>query len=75
MLCLRKMRTMVSKGPFALLAGVLGAALLGAVSLWLVERELIARTGVSLALGAAEVAGKLHLRTLDEARHLAELPA
>ncbi|MEK9134513.1 MAG: hypothetical protein AAB333_06600, partial [Pseudomonadota bacterium] len=59
MSCLRKMRTMISKGPFALLAGVLGAALLGAVSLWLVERELIARTGVSLAFGAAEVAGKL----------------
>ncbi|MCS6294303.1 MAG: PAS domain S-box protein [Nitrospira sp.] len=59
MSCLRKMRTMVSKGPFALLAVVLGAALVGAVSLQLVERELITRTGVSLALGAAEVAGKL----------------
>lgn len=56
---LRKMRRMVSKGPFAIVAVVLGAALLGAVSLWLVERELIARTGISLALGAAEVAGKL----------------
>ncbi len=59
MSCLRKMRTMVLKGPFAIVAVVLGAALLGAVSLWLVERELIARTGVSLAFGAAEVAGKL----------------
>ncbi|NOS77361.1 MAG: PAS domain S-box protein [Nitrospira sp.] len=59
MSCRRKMRAMVSKGPFAIVAVVLGAALLGAVSLWLVERELIARTGVGLALGAAEVAGKL----------------
>lgn len=50
---------MVSKRPVAILAVVLGAALLGAVSVWSVERELFAQTGMSLALGAAEVAGKL----------------
>jgi len=57
----RTLRTMVTKGPYVPLAVVLGAAVLGAVSLWLVERELIARTGVSLALGAAEVVGKLDM--------------
>ena len=55
----RKLQAMVSKGSFSLLAVVLGAALLGTVSLWVVERELIARTGVGLALGAAEAVGKL----------------
>ena len=65
MSCLRKMQTMVSKGPVALLVVILGAALLGAVSLRLVERELITRTGVSLALGAAEVAGKLDVMFLE----------
>ena len=53
MSCPGKMRTMVSKRPVAILAVVPGAALLGAVSVWLVEQELIAQTGMSLALGAA----------------------
>ncbi|MDP3092531.1 MAG: PAS domain S-box protein [Nitrospira sp.] len=65
MACLRKMQTIVSKGSFALLVVILGAALLGAVSVRLVERELITRTGVSLALGAAEVAGKLDVMFLE----------
>lgn len=36
MSCFRKMRTIVSKGPVAIVAVVLGAAVVGAVSVWLV---------------------------------------
>lgn len=62
---LRKMQMMVTKGTFILLVAVLGSVCLGGVSLWLVERELTARAGVSLALGAAEVAGKLDAMLLE----------
>lgn len=57
------MQTMCLKRPGALLlAIVVGAALLGPVGLWLAEQELMARTGVKLALGNAEVAGTLDVQ-------------
>lgn len=55
----RKMQALASAGPFILFVVVLETLLLGAVALWLVERELIARAGESLTIGAVEVADKL----------------
>lgn len=55
----RKVQAIASAGPFILSAVVLETLVLGAVALWLVERELIARAGESLAIGAVEVADKL----------------
>lgn len=66
---------MVSKRPVAILAVVLGAALLGAVSVWSVERELFAQMGMSLALGAAEVAGKLGVMLQAREGDIQVLPA
>ena len=55
----RKVQALASAGPFILSVVALETLLLGAVALWLVERELIARAGESLTIGAAEVAEKL----------------
>ncbi|MEY4526399.1 MAG: hypothetical protein RL768_118 [Nitrospirota bacterium] len=55
----RKVQALASAGPFILSVVALGALLLGVVALWLVEKELIARAGKSLAIGAIEVADKL----------------
>lgn len=46
-------------GTFILVVAVIGAALLGFSGLWLVERELVARGGESLALRATEAAARL----------------
>lgn len=55
----RKVQALASTGPFILFVVALETLVLGAVALWLVERELIARAGESLTIGAVEVADKL----------------
>ncbi len=55
----RKMRTFLSAGMVLCFSVTLGVSVLGVAALWLVERELIARAGESLAIGAVEVADKL----------------
>jgi hypothetical protein len=55
----RKMQTFLSAGVVMVSTVTLGALVLGIAALWLVERELIARAGESLAFGAIEVADKL----------------
>ncbi|MEQ1655865.1 MAG: PAS domain S-box protein [Nitrospira sp.] len=55
----QRWRAVVSQSMFLLVFAVLVAVLLGLSGLWLVERELVARAGESLSLGAAEVADKL----------------
>lgn len=55
----RQWQAIVSQGTFILAVAVIGAAILGLSGLWLVEQELIARAGESLAVGAVEVADKL----------------
>ena len=55
----RQWQTVISQSVFVLVVTVFGAALLGLSGLWMIERELVARAGESLALGAMEVAGKL----------------
>ena len=55
----RRQQALVSTGTFVLFAVTLGALILGAAALRLVERELIARAGESLATGAVETADKL----------------
>ena len=55
----RQWQKVLSQSLVVLVVAVLGAALLGLSGLWMVEQELAARAGESLALGATEVAGKL----------------
>ncbi|ULA62659.1 MAG: PAS domain S-box protein [Nitrospira sp.] len=55
----RKTQVMISKETIVLFSAVCGAALLGLAGLWLVEQELVARAGESLALAATGVADKL----------------
>ncbi|SPP64669.1 PAS domain S-box protein [Nitrospira lenta] len=55
----RQWHTVASQGTFGLVVAVIGAGLLGLSGVWMVEQELVARGGESLALGATEVAGKL----------------
>ena len=55
----RRQQALVSTGTFVLFAVTLGALILGAAALRLVELELIARAGESLATGAVETADKL----------------
>ncbi|MDO9116692.1 MAG: PAS domain S-box protein [Nitrospira sp.] len=54
-----RLRRAVSKAPVMLCAGVIGAASLGLLGLWIVEQELIARAGERLKFGAIQVAHKL----------------
>ncbi|KAF4515993.1 hypothetical protein B566_EDAN000230 [Ephemera danica] len=65
MSCWRTMSAMISTGSLALVVVIVGVTVLGVVSVHVVERELLARTGVSLALGAAEVAGRLEVMVLE----------
>lgn len=55
----RQWFAVVSQETGVLVVTVIGAVLLGLSGLWMVEQELVARAGESLALGATEVAGKL----------------
>ncbi|MCC6141684.1 MAG: PAS domain S-box protein [Nitrospira sp.] len=55
----RKIRVIISKETIVLFSAVCGAALLGLAGLWLVEQELVARAGESLALAATGAADKL----------------
>ena len=55
----RKIQTFLSAGMVMCFSVTLGVSVLGVAALWLVERELIARAGESLAIGAVEVADKL----------------
>lgn len=59
MLFYRKMQTLLSAGIVMVSAVILGVLVLGIAALWLVEKELIARAGESLAIGAVEVTDKL----------------
>ncbi len=54
-----RLRTAVSKATVMLCIGVIGAASLGLLGLWIVEQELIARAGERLKFGAIQVAHKL----------------
>ena len=60
-------------GTFILGVAVIGAALLGFIGLWLVEQELVARAGESLALGATEVAASLDMMLKERDGDLAIL--
>ena len=55
----RNLQMVLSTGTFVLLMVTGGAGGIGLIGLWVVERELIGRTGESLMLGAVDVAGKL----------------
>lgn len=55
----RRQQAIVSTRTVVLLAVTLGALILGTAALRLVERELIARAGESLAIGAVEAADRL----------------
>lgn len=55
----RRLCALAFRGIGLLVSVAIIAVLVGMAGLWMVERELIARAGESLALGAMEVAGKL----------------
>lgn len=55
----RRLHALASRGVGLLALVAVIAILIGLAGLWMVERELIARAGEGLALGAMDVAGKL----------------
>lgn len=56
----RKLYAVISKSTVVLFTVATGAIILGGTALWMVEQEIVARAGESLALEALEIVNKLN---------------